>query len=86
MVGYTTSDNCGTPAVTLSVASSEPLNGLGDGDTAPDWEVIDAHRVRLRADRAATGAGRTYTIAITATDSVGNRSMQTVLVRVPRSV
>jgi uncharacterized repeat protein (TIGR01451 family) len=85
VIRYTTSDNCGTPTVALSVTSNEPVNGVGDGDTGLDWEVIDSHRVRLRAERAATGAGRTYTIRITATDSVGNASTQTVFVGVPHS-
>ena len=29
----------------LTVTSNEPINGLGDGDTAPDWQVIDAHHL-----------------------------------------
>ena len=26
------------------------IDGTGDGDTAPDWEVLDPHHVRLRAE------------------------------------
>jgi hypothetical protein len=54
-VNYTVNDNCGMPACVLSVTSNEPINGTGDGDTAPDWEIVDAHHVRLRAERAGTG-------------------------------
>ena len=86
MVSYTATDNC-TPAnaiaCSLSVSSNEPENGTGDGDTAPDWVVADAHHVQLRAERAGTGDGRVYTITITCTDSGGNSSSQTVTVRVP---
>jgi uncharacterized protein len=82
-VSYTTSDNCGTPDVSLSVTSSEPVGG--DGDTAPDWHVLGANLVRLRAERAGNGPGRTYTIAITATDSAGNQSTQPVVVTVPHN-
>ena len=33
-------------------------NGSGDGDAATDWEVVvDAHHVRLRAERAGNGNG-----------------------------
>jgi hypothetical protein len=82
-VAYSTSDNCGTPRVALTVTSNEPTNGTGDGDTAPDWEVVNNTLVRLRAERAGTGRGRIYTITITATDSAGHASSQAVTVAVP---
>jgi hypothetical protein len=70
---------------TLSVTSNEPTNGLGDGDTPNDWEVIDAHHVRLRAERSGKGTGRTYTITVTCTDAAGNAVVRTATVRVPRN-
>jgi hypothetical protein len=73
----------GAVACSISVSSNEPTNGTGDGDTAPDWEVIDAHHVRLRAERAGAGAGRIYTNTIRCEDSAGRISTQDVLVRVP---
>jgi hypothetical protein len=84
-ISYAASDNCGTPTVSLSVTSSEPVSGTGDGDTAPDWEVVGPNLVRLRAERAGNGTGRTYTVAITATDSAGNASTQAVTVAVPHN-
>lgn len=85
-VNYALTDNCdslATIACSLSVTSNEPINGTGDGDTAPDWEILDTHHVRLRSERAGTAPGRIYTITITCTDSRGNLSSQSVVVRVP---
>jgi uncharacterized repeat protein (TIGR01451 family) len=84
-VNYKVTDNCGPVTRVLSVKSNEPINGTGDGDTSPDWVVLDANQIRLRAERAGTGAGRIYTITITATDSAGYSSTRTVTVKVPKS-
>jgi hypothetical protein len=66
------------------VTSNEPVNGLGDGDTAPDWQITGDHKVKLRAERSGKGKGRIYTITIQATDASGNLSMPaTVTVSVP---
>ncbi|HEY8133809.1 MAG TPA: family 10 glycosylhydrolase [Thermoanaerobaculia bacterium] len=82
-VSYLTEDNCGSVTASLSVNSNEPEDGLGDGDTAPDWEVVNEHEVRLRAERAGNGSGRIYTITATAVDADGNVSTATVTVMVP---
>lgn len=68
-----------------SVTSSEPDNGLGDGDTANDIEITGAMTVNLRAERAGNGSGRTYTITVEARDAAGNTSTKTVAVGVPKS-
>lgn len=68
-VNYTVSDNCvNGPTYSMSITSNEPVNGVADGDTDPDWEVVDNHHIRLRAERAANGTGRIYTITITVND------------------
>jgi hypothetical protein len=84
-VSYDVMDNCPLPpgSCTLSVTSNEPVNGTGDGDTSPDWIVLDDHHVLLRAERAGNGNGRIYTITITCTDSGGNSSSEQVEVTVP---
>jgi hypothetical protein len=82
-VNYKATDNCGLVTSVLRVTSNEPVNGLGDGDTAPDWEVLDANHVRLRAERSGRGTGRVYTITITSTDKAGNSASKQVFVRVP---
>jgi len=84
-ISYDVTDNCPLPpgSCTLSVTSNEPVNGTGDGDTSPDWIVLDDHHVLLRAERAGNGNGRIYTITITCVDSGGNSSSEQVEVMVP---
>jgi hypothetical protein len=66
-----------------SVASNEPENGTGDGDTAPDWQITGALTVNLRAERAGTGTGRVYTITVECTDKAGNTATKDATVTVP---
>jgi hypothetical protein len=51
-----------------SILSSEPINGLGDGDRAPDWQWMPEwtpyRTFNLRAERAADGPGRVYTVTV----------------------
>jgi hypothetical protein len=67
----------------VSVTSNEPTDGLGDGDTGPDWEITGALTVSVRAERAGRGSGRVYTITVACTDASGNTSTTTVTVTVP---
>jgi hypothetical protein len=81
-VNYGASDNCGLAQCSLTVTSNEPANGLGDGDQSPDWEIVDARHVRLRAGRSGTGSGRRYTITAICVDGTGNASSRTTTVSV----
>jgi hypothetical protein len=83
-VGYSATDFSGAPSCSLSVASNEPPNTIGDGNTSVDWVVIDAHRVQLRSERSGIGSGRIYTITITCSDAAGNTSAAAAAVRVAR--
>lgn len=85
-VNYTATDN-DSVSCTLSVVSNEPINGTGDGDTAPDWVIVDAHHLQLRAERAGTSrsTGRVYSIAVSCSDPSGNTVTRMTSVRVPFS-
>lgn len=61
------------------------MNGTGDGDTAPDWVIVDNHHLQLRAERSGLGIGRVYTITITSKDAAGNTSTKKTKVVVPRN-
>jgi sugar lactone lactonase YvrE len=87
-ISYDVSDDCDAPgdiACSLSVTSNEPVDDIGDGNTSPDWVVVDAHHVMLRAERAGNGSGRIYTVTITCTDSSGNSTSTSVTVMAPHS-
>jgi len=80
----------GTIFLAVSVQSSEPLDGAGDGSTEEvDCVVTSIDEaagkvlVQLRAERSGSGDGRVYTVAITASDGNGNQSTATVDIRVP---
>jgi serine protease len=68
----------------VSVTSNEPIDGTGDGDTSPDWEITGSLWLNLRAERAGMGTGRVYTITVQCTDPSGNSTTSTVTVSVPR--
>lgn len=72
--------------VSLSIASitqDEPVNGLGDGDTAPDGFGVGTTMAQLRAERSGTGNGRVYRIAFTGDDGKGGTCQGTVGSGVP---
>jgi hypothetical protein len=69
----------------VSVTSNEPVNGTGDGDTGPDWEITGDLTLYLRAERAGTGTGRIYTITVESRDRFGNAAVRTATVTVPKS-
>jgi len=84
-LSYTITHQCDTGLVpTLAVASNQPVNGVGDGNTSSDWQVMDPHNVLLRSERSgAISTDRIYTITLTVTDSGGGRSTASVGVTVP---
>ena len=85
-IGYTVTDNCDAVSAiscSLAAASSEPVDGLGDGDTSPDWFILGAKALQLRAERSGTGPGRLYTVTLTCTDTKSNSSSAPTGVSVP---
>ena len=83
--GVTDPDGDPVTVTITGVTQDEPVNGLGDGDTAPDAQAGSApNKVLLRAERAGGGDGRVYTVAFTASDGQGGTCSGTVNVGVPR--
>ncbi|WP_193214553.1 CHRD domain-containing protein [Luteolibacter marinus] len=79
-------DICGDVTTRIvEVSSNEDENATGDGNTAPDWEIISDEKVKLRAERSGNGDGRIYTIVVEATDEAGNTATTTTEVTVPHS-
>ena len=77
------SDTCNAaPTVVLvSITSSEPDNGSGDGNTANDIQGAafgtDDRSFSLRAERAGGGSGRVYSVRYRATDASGGTTFAT---------
>jgi len=73
------------PLVDIKVASNQPINGPGDGNTLPDWIVVhngDVWEVWLRAERAGPSPDREYSITATVTDFSGNQTTASATVKV----
>lgn len=67
------------------ITQDEPVNGRGDGNTAPDAFLSDplSDEARIRAERAGPGDGRVYVVHFTATDQFGATCDGTATVGVP---
>jgi uncharacterized protein len=83
MLSYTVTDASGTTMCAPTVTSNEAPNAPGSGHTAIDWEVVNSHHVRLRAERAGGGSGRIYTVTLTCTDPSGNPAAAVATTGVP---
>lgn len=67
----------------ISVTSNEPINGPGDGNTSPDWQITGPLTANLRSERAGGGSGRVYTLTVQCTDASNNSATGTTFVMVP---
>lgn len=67
------------------VGSSEPDNGVGDGDTTDDVR-FSRTAACVRSERAGPGSGRTYAVTIDASDPAGNRATEIAEIFVPHNV
>jgi phosphodiesterase/alkaline phosphatase D-like protein len=83
-VSVAATDNDGIASERIvDVSSNESVNGIGDGNTATDWQITGDLSLLLRAERSGNGSGRTYTITIEVTDLSGNAARQSTTVFVP---
>jgi hypothetical protein len=82
IAGVTDPDGDPVTFTIRGVTQDEPVNGLGDGDTAPDV-VVQGGRVLVRRERAGGGNGRVYMIQFTAADGQGGACEGTIAVGVP---
>lgn len=83
-VAYSAEDASGAASCTLAAASDQPDDGIGDGDTEMDVVPVDAHRIRLRAERAGRAGPRAYTVSVACIDAAANVSRASGVVRVSR--
>lgn len=86
--GIAAKDSCDpTPSLAVTVTSNEPVSGIGDGNTSPDWNVVrnanGTFDVFVRAERAGMGNGRIYTITASAVDASGNASVEVSSISIP---
>jgi hypothetical protein len=75
---YTFTDNAPETTCNVTVASNDEKNGVGN------YEIVNAHLVRLKASRLPNGQPRTYSITVTCTDASGNISRRTTGIMVAR--
>jgi hypothetical protein len=68
----------------VSVTSNQAVNGTGDGDQEPDWEITGALTLNLRAERASS-EDRVYTITVSTSDATGNTTLSSVTVTATNS-
>lgn len=82
------SDLCSSEvtAWVYDVTSDEPINGVGDGNTEPDFMIVGDTTVRLRAERAGPEDGRTYTIHVRVEDGSGNMTEGSIDIMVPHDM
>jgi hypothetical protein len=84
--GATDPDGDTVTLTVTAVTQDEALDGLGDGDTAPDAVAGPAsNQVSLRAERSGPGDGRVYRIAFGGDDGRGGTCTGTVTVGVPHN-
>jgi hypothetical protein len=82
--GATDPDGDAVAIAVSGVTQDEPVDGSGDGASAPDARNGDRpSAVELRAERSGSGDGRVYRIAFSGTDGNGGSCTGSAIVGVP---
>lgn len=85
ILGVTDPDGDPVTITINSLFQDEPVDGEGDGNTAPDATGLESSTARVRAERSGQGDGRFYHIGFSASDPGGATCTGEVLVAVPKS-
>jgi len=83
ITGVTDPDNDPVAITVTSIRQDEPVNGRGDGNTAPDGVGVGSPLVMIRAERSGRGDGRVYHVSFTADDGRSGQCTGEVAVCVP---
>jgi len=83
--GVTDSDNDPVTITIMGITQDEPVNGLGDGDTAPDGFGVGTGQAQIRQERSGTGNGRVYALQFRVSDDKGGSCTGKVTVGVPHN-
>jgi len=83
-VSLVATDACSTVTWKIaSVTSNQPETGPGSGKTKPDWQIVNNHKLKLRAERSGKDGERIYTINLVASDTSSNQANASITVNVP---
>jgi len=66
-----------------NVKQDEPVDAHGQGERAPDAQLVSGTQVKVRAERSGGGNGRVYEISVSVADDAGATCTGTVTVAVP---
>jgi hypothetical protein len=83
VTGVTDPDGDAVTLVVTGIEQDEPVNGKGDGNTAPDGFGVGSAQTSVRAERSGGGSGRLYFIHVSASDGKGGTCKGIVTVGVP---
>jgi len=86
ILNVTDPDNDPVSIKITAITQDEPVNGLGDGDTAPDGFGVGSGQAQLRAERSGTGNGRVYATSFMADDGKGGTCTGQVAVGAPHDL
>jgi hypothetical protein len=83
IVGVTDPDGDPITITVTGITQDEPVNGLGDGDFAPDGFGVGSSAPLVRAERSGLGNGRVYVLSFTADDLKGGTCTGSASICVP---